>query len=130
MNNKMKRTFEEKLLLTVMIIFAAWFSALAVNEVLAADARFCGVVYRDAVTHKIIRSAAVVRAFKKEHPCVFPCNATWQVDHIYPLSEGGCDILINMQYLPPEIKSCAGLFCKDRWERQLYSTHPFITIYK
>ena len=125
----MKRTTEESFLLWVLIIGASVFLALFSAHVLAADARFCGVVYRNATTHEIIRSAAVVRAFKREWPCVAPCDATWQVDHIEPLANGGCDSIINMQYLPPQIKSCAGLYCKDRWERILYRK-PFITVYK
>lgn len=112
-----------------LIIWAAIALCLVSAHVFAADARFCGVVYRNAKTHEIIRSAAVVRAFKREWPCVAPCDATWQVDHIEPLANGGCDSIINMQYLPPQIKSCAGLHCKDRWERILYHK-PFVTVYK
>lgn len=44
----------------------------------------------------------------------------WQVDHTIPLSEGGCDTVVNMQWLPKVIKTCADANCKDRWERKVY----------
>lgn len=78
----------------------------------SADARFCG--------GKPVRNPATVKAFKKEWPCIAPCDKTWQVDHIIPLAVGGCDAIINMQWLPGTIKTCAGTVCKDRWERKIY----------
>lgn len=115
----------------MLLIWAFIGLCLISAHALAADARFCGVVYRNATTHEIIRSAAVVRAFKREWPCITPCDATWRVDHTLPLVNGGCDSVINMGWMPQQIKSCAGLFCKDRWEQKVYnSTVPLITIYK
>lgn len=126
----MKRTTEEYILLGWIIALAVVCLFLSVKHVLAADARYCGVVYRDAVTKKILRSAAVKAAFKREHPCIAPCDATWEVDHILPLFRGGCDSVINMQWLPPQLKTCA-MYCKDRWEGILYNnTTPLIVIYK
>lgn len=110
----------------------------------AADARFCGVVYRDAVTNDIIRSTAQVSAFKREWPCpnkalnskAANCSTGWQVDHIIPLDCGGCDTEANMQWLPATIKTCKSPasstdpFCKDRWERKVYCNRPIITVIK
>ena len=73
----------------------------------------------------IIRSFSVKYAFRKLHPC--PVNSDlygacpgWSIDHVIPLVCGGCDSVYNMQWLPNEIKSCAGTICKDRWERKIY----------
>ena len=70
----------------------------------------------------IIRSSKPVYVFRLAHPCPVTFKTTgacpgWSIDHVIPLASGGCDILENMQWLPVEIKSCAGKFCKDRWER-------------
>ena len=51
----------------------------------------------------------------------------WQVDHVIPLVCGGCDAVVNMQWLPAAIKTCAastGVPCKDRWEQKVYCTIP------
>ncbi len=39
----------------------------------------------------------------------------------HPTLGGGCDTVSNMQWLPVQIKTCAGLYCKDRWELWVYS---------
>jgi len=71
------------------------------------------------------RSSTVVSAFRRIHPCPAtgqtegPCPG-WAVDHVIPLAVGGCDAVFNLQWLPNEIKSCAGTVCKDRWERKIY----------
>lgn len=71
------------------------------------------------------RDSAVVAAFKSIHPCPVTGLSTgacpgWSVDHVIPLAVGGCDSVSNLQWLPNEIKSCAGTVCKDRWERKVY----------
>lgn len=115
----------KQLLIVWMLVLLCLISAHA----FAADARFCGVVYRNATTHEIIRSRAVVNAFKREWPCIAPCNSTWQVDHTIPLKVGGCDSVENMSWMSPQIKTCA-IFCKDRFEMLIYGNRPFITVYK
>lgn len=129
----MKRTTEESFLMWVLIIGASVFLALLSAHVLAADARFCGVVYRSAKTHEVLRNDTIKDHFKAEVPCILPCDATFEIDHIYPLSRGGCDSIINMQWLSPEIKRCAkstGRRCKDQYELKLYGQKPYITVYK
>jgi len=120
------------------IALSIWFVLFA-QFTYAEDIRFCGIVYRDKVTHDIIRSATPVAAFKKEWPCpnraLNPASATcstgWQVDHIIPLDCGGCDRAANMQWLPISIKTCAlPSLCKDRWERKVYCGKQTSTIYK
>jgi hypothetical protein len=90
--------------------------------VVAEDARYCYAkedVPRTS-TGTIKRSQTAVKSFKKEHPCpVTPCLG-WEVDHVIPLVSGGCDTIENMQWLPVQIKTCAGLYCKDRWEQKVY----------
>lgn len=73
----------------------------------------------------ILRSWKAKYEFRKRWPC--PTGASlydlcdgWQIDHVIPLSVGGYDSVSNMQWLPVEIKTCAGDFCKDRWERKIY----------
>jgi len=74
---------------------------------------------------KILRSWKVKNEFRKRWPC--PAGAAlydscdgWQIDHTIPLACGGKDEVSNMQWLPVEIKTCAGSLCKDRWERKIY----------
>ena len=92
------------------------------------DQRYCYSITdipRD-LQGRIIRSSKPVYAFRLAHPCPVTFKTTgacpgWSIDHVIPLASGGCDILENMQWLPVEIKSCAGKFCKDRWERIINS---------
>ena len=90
----------------------------------AQDARYCGPPARDA-DGVIVRSREVLREFQRLYPC--PANGQaagscpgWFRDHTIPLVCGGCDSIENLQWLPGEIKSCAGTVCKDRWERRVY----------
>lgn len=92
-----------------------------------ADPRCCwDVPIRDMRDGSIYRDMSAVAEFRKMHPCPVdgsqrgPCRG-WSVDHVIPLAVGGCDTPLNMQWLPLEIKSCAGAFCKDRFERKVYS---------
>jgi hypothetical protein len=90
----------------------------------AVDHRYCYLITdipRDS-RGVILRSSKPVYAFRLAHPCPITLKTTgacpgWSIDHVIPLASGGCDIVENMQWLPVEIKSCAGKFCKDRWER-------------
>lgn len=81
------------------------------------ETRYCGEVVRNA-DGSIKRSSTVRKAFEKLHPLPSTYNrADWQIDHVIPLSVGGCDSVSNMQWLPKMIKTCAADYCKDRWER-------------
>jgi len=95
------------------------------------ETRYCGEPRRDS-SGGIYRSSAVKTAFQKIHPCPSTKKTTgacpgWQKDHVismgakHPTLGGGCDAVSNMQWLPIEIKTCPGLFCKDRWELSVYS---------
>lgn len=86
-----------------------------------AEVRICGEPAREA-DGTIKRSAAILYAFRKLHPC--PANGSrfgacpgWAINHVVPLAKGGCDAVFNLQWLPVEIKSCAHPWCIDRWER-------------
>ena len=91
------------------------------------DPRYCGEPERHA-NGVIKRDASLLRDFAK----VFPCPSTlqpvpscpgWQIDHVLPLASGGCAMQGNLQWLPVEIKTCAGTLCKDRWDR-IYHAIP------
>lgn len=97
----------------------------------AVELRYCSPVPIRTIDGSIMRSAAIVRDFRKIHPCPTTGNIDprvacpgWSVDHVIPLDCGGCDAVSNMQWLPLTIKSCAGTQCKDRWERKIYCS-PF-----
>lgn len=85
----------------------------------AQDARLCGI--REVGLH---RSQSVLSQYQKLHPCpstgltIGACPG-WALDHVIPLACGGCDAVINLQWLKNTIKSCSGTECKDRWERKI-----------
>lgn len=90
----------------------------------AGDPRFCGPPARDA-SGQIIRSSAVLRDFKKLHPCPLdvlglrpeplPSCPGWILDHPLPLACGGCDVVGNLQWLPEAMWRA-----KSLWERKVY----------
>jgi len=102
----------------MLLAFAA--SAIAAG----ADPRYCGSSERDA-DGRIHRSQSAKAEFAKLYACpatgkhVASCPG-WQIDHVIPLADGGCDTIVNMQWLPVAVKTCAGKVCKDRWERETY----------
>ena len=83
-----------------------------------ADVRYCGEPRRQ-FDGEIYRDRQAVERFKRAWPKPDD-GREWHVDHVIPLSVGGCDLPLNMQWLPVEIKSCAAPTCKDRWERRVY----------
>jgi hypothetical protein len=107
-----------------LIFTAAIFFALNASAATYVDSRYCHAITdipRDSMG-TIVRSSKTVYAFRQVHPCPVTLQTSgacigWSIDHVIPLASGGCDDLENMQWLPNEIKSCAGKFCKDRWER-------------
>jgi hypothetical protein len=97
------------------------FSAKAIDPALV-ETRYCGAPKRDAKGN-IIRSAKVTAAFRADNVCPDTNMTTgrcdnWQIDHVKPLHNGGCDTVSNMQWLPVWLKTCAG-YCKDRWELKI-----------
>lgn len=89
------------------------------------EPRYCGEPARTA-SGTILRRADVLRAFKQFYPCPVTGKASgacpgWNIDHVIPLAVGGCDSVGNLQWLPIELKRCAGDKCKDRWERTVYA---------
>jgi len=94
------------LLLTLLLCHAA--TALAVD-----DPRFCGPPAREA-DGTIARDKGVLRVFEKRHPKP-SIEGRWYRDHVIPLACGGCDSLINLQWLPE-----AQWRDKSKWERIVY----------
>lgn len=107
----------------LMMFLASTAMAATLDPLL--DYRYGGPPKRDAYG-QIVRRADVQRAFQKIHPCpstglkAGACPG-WQKDHIWPLASCGADAVSNLQWLPIEIKTCAGTTCKDRFERQVYT---------
>lgn len=91
----------------------------------AADPRYTGQPPVRDPDGSIHRSSAMIAAFKKEHPCPSTKLMTgscpgWSIDHVIPLVCGGVDSVVNMQWLPVQIKSASGPYPKDRWEQRVY----------
>lgn len=91
------------------------------------DYRVCGEPARDKFGN-ILRSQAVLNAFKRIHPCPITGLSTgvcpgWQINHTIPLAKGGCDAVYNLDWMPEQIKTCTDPWCRDRWER-LYNGEP------
>ena len=124
---------EPALNLLLSTVIAAFFTGLLIvacafipnaAQAGAVDKRYCYAITdipRDS-NGVIIRSSKPGYAFRQIHSCPVTFKTTgacpgWSIDHVIPLASGGCNILENMQWLPNEIKTCAGKFCKDRWER-------------
>jgi len=108
------------------IILALLISPAAFGQALdpLVDYRYTGAVVRDAEGHTL-RSVAPIRAFKHQWACpstgahIGSCPG-WAIDHVIPLACGGADAVYNMQWLPDQIKSAAGAFSKDHFERRIY----------
>lgn len=89
------------------------------------DPRITNNIQRDS-NGRIIRDQKVLRDFARLYPCPSTGKHTvscpgFAIDHVIPLSCGGSDSVINLQWLPIEIKSCNKPYCKDRWERRVYN---------
>lgn len=91
------------------------------------DPRYCGEPER-YIDGTIKRSAAALNAFAEENPCPLTLSGRtgcidWQINHLRPLADGGCDTPINMWWFPKHIKTCREDWCIDRWERK-YNAIP------
>lgn len=108
----------------ILLLWAGFMPAFAQLSAVQ-EIRYCGQPRRGA-DGSILRSTAVLSAFKRTHACPStglrfgPCPG-WAIDHILPLASCGCDAVWNLQWLPNELKSAAGALPKDRWERRVYT---------
>lgn len=110
-----------------MMRFALLF-LLAIGSALAGpldETRYCATTPHRDSDGSISRRADVLAAFKRHHPCpstgkTYGACPRWRMDHVVPLACGGCDSVSNLAWMPDAIKSCAGVVCKDRWERKVY----------
>lgn len=85
------------------------------------DPRYCGGEPKRNEAGKIMRNVAERKRFESMYPLPQQYKREeWQVDHVIPLAVGGCDVILNMQWLPKKIKTCADDLCKDRFERIIY----------
>ena len=111
------------LVITCISMMMTFATALASDPLV--EVRYCAITPSRDADGSISRRADVLRAFKAIHACPSTEKHSgacpgWSMDHVIPLANGGCDAVSNLQWLPHQIKSCAGEFCKDRWERKVY----------
>jgi len=111
-------------LFVVLILFTSSY-VFAKDKAGALDETRCCIAPVKAADGSNLRRADVLKAFQKIHPCPVTGLITgackgWEKDHIIPLQCGGRDEVANLQWLPVQIKSAAGLYPKDRWERKVY----------
>lgn len=88
------------------------------------DYAMTGVVLRnpDGTTK---RDSKVISAYRKLYACPSTHKFTgacpgWALDHTRSLDCGGIDAVWNLTWMDNRIKSCAGDYCKDRYERVIY----------
>lgn len=109
--------------LSAILALTIYFTATAAAGPLD-ETRCCIEPVRNA-DGSIRRRADVLAAFQKIHPCPSTGLTTgacpnWAKDHVISLACGGRDEVGNLQWLPLPIKSAAGTYPKDRWERKVY----------
>lgn len=111
----------KKNILTLLLL--VFFGPLFAAENPFVDPKVCNFVPRDR-DGNIGRNVKEQLKFQIIHPCpstglkVGNCPG-WTVDYIIPLSCGGCDAVVNMQWMPIVAKICTEDYCKDRYERMI-----------
>lgn len=111
----------------IIIFMTLLLIALGVSANAAQDPRYCGSPKRDS-NNVILRNHAELYKFRIIHQCPSTGNykgacPDWSIDHVIPLACGGCDIIVNMQWLPNSIK-ISGAYAKDKFERKIYAVKP------
>ena len=106
-----------------MLLMSMLMAAAAASA--PVDPRYCVAQPARTASGSIMRSRVVLREFRAIHPCPATGKSTgacpgWAIDHVIPLACGGCDAVINLQWLPDEIKSAGSPAAKDRFERRIY----------
>lgn len=88
------------------------------------ETRYCGPPKRDA-KGRIKRRAAVITAYKKDHPCPSTglygegtCE-NYSLNHTIPLACGGCDSVSNLSYMRNDVKKIV-----DSYEREISALNP------
>ena len=119
-----------KIFIFILLLLTVPSYAASITDV---DPRYCHAIndIPRTSTGTIKRDRYLLTVFKLKHPCPATGLSTgkcsgWQIDHVIPLACGGCDEMFNLQWLPDQIKTCAGDFCKDRWERTLYCKDNYL----
>ena len=95
------------------------------QDIRKLDPRYCGSPARD-ILGEIKRNTTSITIFRLIHPCPTTGQSEgtcpkWEIDYVIPLACGGCDDIVNMQWLPSEVKSNTSPTSKDRWERKIYA---------
>lgn len=108
-----------------LFVIIVTLSAVSIAQAGPLDETRCCIEPIRKADGSILRRADVLTAFKKNHPCPVTGLTTgsctgWQIDHVIPLACGGKDEVANLQWLPIQIKTAAGTYAKDRFERKIY----------
>lgn len=109
-----------KLLITFLLaVTTTAFAQDIGNAYKTKELRYCGVPTRDA-KGSVTRSASVLAAFQKAHPCPSTGSTAgacpgWVIDHVIPRAAGGCDAVSNLQWSPD-----ADSKNKDNYECKIY----------
>jgi hypothetical protein len=104
------------------VIVLAFVAVLSSN---LEELRYCGPPQRDA-SGTIVRSSAVVRAFRKAHPCPVTGKTDgacpkWADKSRHPIEIVRLRCCLEFTaWMPTAIKSGPGILPKDRWERRIY----------
>jgi len=108
-------------------IIASMF-AIYVLDTYAVDSRlvdntYCGSPERKS-DGKIKRSASVLSAYAKIHPCpstglYIPSCPGWALNHKTPLACGGCDNVTNLMWMRNDAKKIV-----DGYERKINALNP------
>lgn len=99
--------------IVILLFFAYGLTQFSAEASPTDDPRFCGTPARDAAG-RIVRSSVVLREFEAAWPKPQD-GRRWYRDHVVPLACGGCDTLINLQWLPED-----QWMVKSKWERKVY----------
>lgn len=97
-----------------LLIISLWPATAGAG--LIDETRLCGPPARNT-KGEIVRRYDVLLAFQRLYPRPQD-GRRWYMDHVIPLSCGGCDSVTNLQWMHE-----SAWRDKSRWERKVYGGH-------